>query len=92
MYRKTKIFAVFLTLGLLICSQEKVYAATQDHVHTYTFYDRRLVYEKTERNCVYDAGCEITTRGYECVNICSAVGCDAKQYYSQTTTSHSVHH
>lgn len=90
MIKKTKFFAAILTLSLLIASHEEIFAAAQDHVHTYTFYESRLVYENTQRNCVYDAGCEITTRGYECVNICT--GCGAKQYYSQTTTSHSVRH
>lgn len=92
---RKKLIVVALVFGVLICSQGdmlRVFAAKQDHVHTWTLYERRLVYQKTERNCVYDASCEITTSGYESVYICKTPQCGAKKSDSQTTTSHSVHH
>lgn len=93
--RKRKLVIVALVFGVLICNQKdmlNVFAAKQDHVHTWVLYERRLVYQKTERNCKYDAACEITTSGYESVYKCKTPQCSAKKSDSQTTTSHSVHH
>lgn len=90
MKKVKKVLIGALSVVLLSMYSLGVCAASSSHVHVYTLYNIRQVYENTKRNCVYDKACEITTKGFFVEDICGI--CKYVKSRTETTTKHSVYH